>query len=374
MKLIIEGLIALKEAGIYSQVSPKSMNTVELCEDLKTTLLQNSHYWLTKDHVIFLLTWLHVTRNACITANMADDSTPKRRGRYKEFLRYSNPYKFSAARRQKSGKNNIRRVGRSRCVFQKSLKKTESEFNVADVCEESSKSSQHESSPERVHTMVSTSLDKFCDFDEMQDMDETFQYEFEETHDGRLSEDELDLTSSTDGNILYDRFVIDDEARSDIFSDCENIESDSEYTSGEFVGEQDEMLYSEAPITSCSSVVLLLSFVFKHKLTREAFSDLLALVEAHCPQPNNCKTTVKKLFEFVSQAKGDVVKHLYCGYCNAYFGRSDAHTDTEVNRTCSICGKGIPKDSRFFIEVPIVKQLRKFFSGKCTVFCYGLTS
>lgn len=374
MKLIIEGLIALKEAGIYSQVSPKSMNTVELCEDLKTTLLQNSHYWLTKDHVIFLLTWLHVTRNACITANMADDSTPKRRGRYKEFLRYSNPYKFSAARRRKTGKNNIRRVGRSRCVFQKSLKKSESEFNVADVCEESSKSSQHESSPERVHTMVSTSLGEFCDFDEMQDMDETFQYEFEETHDGRLSEDELDLTSSTDGNILYDRFVIDDEAGSDIFSDCENIESDSEYTSGEFVGEQDEMLYSGAPITSCSSVVLLLSFVFKHKLTREAFSDLLALVEAHCPQPNNCKTTVKKLFEFVSQAKGDVVKHLYCGYCNAYFGRSDAHTDTEVNRTCSICGKGIPKDSRFFIEVPIVKQLRKFFSGKYTVFCYGLTS
>ena len=150
------------------------------------------------------------------------------------------------------------------------------------------------------------------------------------THDDRLSEDELDLTSSTDGNILYDQFVIDDEAGSDIFSDCENIESDSECTSGEFVGEQDEMLYSEAPITSCSSVVLLLSFVFKHKLTREAFSDLLALVEAHCPQPNNCKTTVKKLFEFVSQAKGDVVKHLYCGYCNAYFGRSDAHTEVSM--------------------------------------------
>ena len=111
---------------------------------------------------------------------MADDSTPKRRGRYKEFLRYSNPYKFSAARIRKTGKNNICRVGRSRCVFLKSLKKNEFGFNVADVCEESSKSSQHESSPERVHTMVSTSPGEFCDFDEMQDIDETFQYEFEE--------------------------------------------------------------------------------------------------------------------------------------------------------------------------------------------------
>ena len=302
---------------------------------------------------------------------MADDRTPKRRGRYKEFLCYSNPYKFSAARRRKTGKNNIRKGGRSQRVLQKSLKKNESEIDVADVhvCEESSislKRLQHKSSPERARTMVSTSPGEFCNSDEMQDIDETFQYEFEETHDGR-SEDELDLTS-TDGNILYDRFVIDDEAGSDIFSDCENIESDSEYTSGEFEGEQDEMLYSGAPITSCSSVVLLLSFVLKHKLTREAFSDLLALVEAHCPQPNNCKTTVKKLFEFVRQAKGDVVKHLYCGYCNAYFGRSDAHT--EVNRTCSICGKGLSKDSRFFIEVPIVKQLQTFFSGKCTVYCF----
>lgn len=67
------------------------------------------------------------------------------------------------------------------------------------------------------------------------------------------------------------------------------------------------MLFAGTPISSSSSVVLLLSFVFKHKLTREAFSDLLALVEAHCPRPNNCKTTVKKLFEFISQAKGKII-------------------------------------------------------------------
>ena len=247
----------------------------------------------------------------------------------------------------------------------------ESDFDVTNVCEESSSFIHHESSPQRDHTTIRTSPGEFCDFDELQDSDEIFQYEFAETRDGRLSEDELLDFTSTDGN-MYDRFVIDDEAGSDIFSDCENIESDCEYTSGEFIGEQDEILFSGAPITSSSSVVLLLSFVLKHKLTREAFSDLLALVEAHCPRPNNCRTTVKKLFEFVSQAKGDIVKHLYCGYYNAYYSRSDACT--EVNRTCSICGKEIPEDGRFFIEVPIVKQLRKFFSGKCSVFLSGLIS
>lgn len=45
--------------------------------------------------MIFLLTWLHVTRNACITANMADDSTPKPRGRYKEFLRQQEDEKLA---------------------------------------------------------------------------------------------------------------------------------------------------------------------------------------------------------------------------------------------------------------------------------------
>ena len=100
-----------------------------------------------------------------------------------------------------------------------------------------------------------------------------------------------------------------DEAGSDVFSDCENIDSDSESIPEQCEVEHDDALYSGAPITSSSSVVLLLSFAFKHKLTRETLSDLLAVIEAHCP--NNCRTTVKKLFEFVSQAKGDIVKHYF---------------------------------------------------------------
>ena len=94
-------------------------------------------------------------------------------------------------------------------------------------------------------------------------------------------------------------------------------------------------------------------------------SDLLALTEAHFPRPNNCKTAAKKLFEFVSQAKKDIIKHFYCGYCNTYYGRDVRVEDcTEVNKTCSICGRRIPEDSSFFVEVPIGKQLQKFFSSK----------
>ena len=151
---------------------------------------------------------------------------------------------------------------------------------------------------------------------------------------------------------LYERFVV-DETGSDVFSDCENIESDSESISEQCEEGHDDVLYSGAPITSNSRVVLLLSFVFKHKLTREAFSDLLAVVEAHCPRPNNCRTTVKKLFDFVSQAKGDIVKHYFCDYCNAYYGRVEDRSN--VNKTCNIVSLQHPNKNMF--DVVLLKDI-----------------
>lgn len=292
---------------------------------------------------------------------MADDSVQIRRGRYREFLRHSNPYKFAAARRRKTGTNHIHKAHQLP-VFSQS---GSSEFGIDDreVFREEPLSSpdDHDTSLEGVRTTDNTLHSEFCDYQQIQDIDETNHTEYEEIRDSGRSDDELfDFTHDA---CMYERFVIEEDA-SDVSSECESIESESDCrsTSERCEVEHDDILYSGAPISSSSSVVLLLSFVFKHNLTREALSDLLAVVEAHCPRPNNCRTTVKKLFEFVSQAKGDIVKHYYCGYCNAYYGRGD--DQAEANRTCNICGKAIPKDGKFFIEVPIIKQLRKFFSGK----------
>ena len=133
-------------------------------------------------------------------------------------------------------------------------------------------------------------------------------------------------------------------------------------TSEQCESEPNDILYSGAPLTSSTSIVLLLTFVTKHKLTREAFNDLLLVIEAHCLRPNNCKMSVKKLREFVSQAKGDLEKHFYCYYCKAYFGKETGN--------CNICGQVISKDDGFFIEVPVEKQLETFFTGKfLSFFC-----
>ena len=124
-----------------------------------------------------------------------------------------------------------------------------------------------------------------------------------------LSDDELlELTKSKS---MYAHFIKEDDTSSDIFSDVESsCGSDSE-TLAEECGREDDVLFAGAPITTTSSTVLILSFVMKYKLTQEAFRDLLAVIEAHCPRPNNCKKEVKKLFEFVSQAKGNILNTFF---------------------------------------------------------------
>ena len=280
---------------------------------------------------------------------MADDQddygklTQKRRGRYREYMRHSNPYTFAAARRRKG---NLYKSKRSSTG-------TRNDLNKCDVEELIPEEPQAQPLDLCSHGDVS---ELFLSQTNNMMPGEAYSYLGHEDN-SRISLDESELLDFADSN-TFEIFVKDEDAYSDFFSDCEDTdEIDSECIPEQCEAESDDTLYSGAPITSSSSVVLLLSFVFKHKLTREAFNDLLAVIEAHCPRPNNCKTTVNKLFQFLSQAKGNVVKHYFCGFCKAYFGK-------DVKGNCNICGKSIQNNGGFFIEVPIVNQLLKFFSGK----------
>lgn len=275
---------------------------------------------------------------------MADDAT-KRRGRYKEYMRHHNPYKFKPARlaaRRRIGRVNLLKPDKNPCPAICQSGNKDQEFDNRRMCDDSIFCCDVNSS-------------EFSG-EQMQDTSETINSELEEMLDLSLSESELlDFT-----NTPYERFVTeDDDACSQTFSNYEDHEV-LELESKQCEPEPDCALYSGAPLTSSSSIVLLLSFVMKHKLTREAFNDLLSVIEAHCPRPNNCKTSVKTLLEFVSQAKEDIQKHYFCDYCKAYFGKGTGN--------CEICGRSISKADGFFIEVPIEKQLQTFFTGKLKFF------
>lgn len=285
-----------------------------------------------------------------VTTNMADGKG-KKRGRYKEYMRHSNPYKFPAARRQKVGKRYLHKKDPSLTAIQQSYSRDhdcEFEDDVdLTLCYEPDVTSD---------TSSSLNDEEFCNYE--QDVLDMGCEEF-------IEERQCDSTNFKEST--YARFIKDDDASSDVFSDNEHIESDTESLQEECETENDDVLYPGAPITTTSSIVLILSFVLKYNLTHEAFRDLLAVIEAHCPRPNNCKTKVKKLFDFVSEAKGNIVKHFFCSYCKAYSGKGTqtSHGTTEVKGTCYICGKNLAKTNGFYIEVPISKQLQKFFTGKC---------
>ena len=185
---------------------------------------------------------------------MADDAT-KRRGRYKEYMRHHNPYNFKAARlaaRRRSGRVNLLKADKNPCPTICQSGNNDQEFDNRGMCDDSIFCCDVNSS-------------EFSG-EQMQDTSETIYSELEEL-DVSLSESELlDFT-----NAPYERFVTeDDDACSQTFSDYEDNEV-LELESKQGEPEPDCTLYSGAPLTSSSSIVLLLSFVMKHKLTREAF-------------------------------------------------------------------------------------------------------
>lgn len=92
--------------------------------------------------------------------------------------------------------------------------------------------------------------------------------------DLEASDDEQLTTMST----LYGRFLREDDDASlhsvSDYEDQEDLELPSKSCESEC---DDNILYPGAPLTSSTSVVLL-TFVMKHKLTHEAFNDLLSVI------------------------------------------------------------------------------------------------
>lgn len=280
---------------------------------------------------------------------MRDEREQKRRGRYKEYLRHYNPYKFKAARRKNRRKLKSQTNDPNSTISHGDFNKSDAEFDDGEFMAYFDDSSSVLLSDVNSSGAMAIPTKIFSNDDQMQDTLNTTELEQGEMLDDSLIEEEL-------SNTLYELFIGEDNNASlDSVSDSEDHDN-VDMTSGHCESKPDDVLYSGAPLTSSSSFVLLLTFVMKHKLTREAFNDLLLVIEAYCPRPNNCKTSVKKLLEFASQANGDLEKHYFCDYCKAYFGKGAGN--------CNICGQRISKDSGFFIEVPVEKQLKMFFTGK----------
>ena len=119
-------------------------------------------------------------------------------------------------------------------------------------------------------------------------------------------------------------------------------------------------LYQDAPVTVAKSSLLLMAFAVRHKLSGIALEDLLELVHFHCPRPNKCITELKEFQLFFQALKHPVIKHFYCPnvICKIYIGTSQPESGAKF----LVCGT-IVSCSYYFIEIPIVEQLKTILSG-----------
>ncbi|XP_051809331.1 uncharacterized protein LOC110972572 [Acanthochromis polyacanthus] len=123
-----------------------------------------------------------------------------------------------------------------------------------------------------------------------------------------------------------------------------------------FAHVDEESLYTGSRLTKAQSFLLILSFVLRHGLTGVALSDLLDLINIHCPE--NTLSSSKHLFlKELKPIQGHLQCHIYCPNCEYYIG------DEVSEGQCAVCKTKWDKNSslkngNFFIYLPIQTQLK----------------
>ena len=110
---------------------------------------------------------------------------------------------------------------------------------------------------------------------------------------------------------------------SDDHNSCTGFNEDQHYG---YVNGGTQLIYEGAELTHNQSLVLLMSFVLKHKLTDQALGDFLTIMNMHLP---NVVPQTKYLFykKFNHQT---FVHHYFCEECFFYFGPSSSCNKDKV--------------------------------------------
>lgn len=100
-------------------------------------------------------------------------------------------------------------------------------------------------------------------------------------------------------------------------------------------------------------MVLIITFVMRHQLTRVATKDLLSILELHCLTPNLCRSSMHLFYNFFTESTSPVQKHYFCDFCKGYLG-------TVSMKECALCSK---KKEKYFMYIPLAGQLQSILSG-----------
>lgn len=120
-------------------------------------------------------------------------------------------------------------------------------------------------------------------------------------------------------------------------------------------------LYPSAKITIGSTIVLLVLFTIKYNLAADAIGHLLSLLSLILPSGHILPTSLNNFKNYFRNIRSPLVFHYYCSFCLTYVSRNKPTETVCPNGGClkELTAKGALS---YFIEIPIIHQLRTFFS------------
>ena len=118
-------------------------------------------------------------------------------------------------------------------------------------------------------------------------------------------------------------------------------------------------IYAGAAITVAISFLLIMTYAIRHSLSGEALSDLLTLINIHCPAPNHIAKTLYMFKKHFQNLKSPITFHNYCSNC--LISIPDKNQKVCQNVFCNQSFEKLGSLS-FFIELPLQSQLQNLFS------------
>lgn len=162
----------------------------------------------------------------------------------------------------------------------------------------------------------------------------------------------IDKDISFDDNDVTDNDSTDDESDDGSCSDTDSTDNNDSYNQSKST---DPKLYENSTLTLSESLMIVMTFAFRNKLSGTTFSNLIKLINLFCPKPNNFPKSSYGVWNYFKDLKTPIIQHFYCGSCLTYAGKDVSDT------FCSLCKSSLEDNKRYFIQIPLVNQIQNLF-------------
>lgn len=148
----------------------------------------------------------------------------------------------------------------------------------------------------------------------------------------------------------------------DSHGECAGVDSEAETGDDNSSSISSTPLYEGSRVDLATSTLLIQTFAMRHSLSEQALSDLLTLVELHCPLPNTFTANIAAFQSHFHAKDRDIVKCYFCTFCHLQGKRKVSDRQLLICKGCQREIGGNDRDS--FLTVPLRAPLLTSLSGR----------